>query len=189
MADDTPQDSTTPPADQPPTDGATPPADDNLGDPGKRALEAERAARREAEKQAKAVQKELEQLRQAQLSDSEKALAEAEARGKAAATTTFGQRLAAARFVAEAARRNADFDASGVLDDLNLAKYVGEDGEPDDKGIAAVVERLVPERQQQTGPKFGNADLGPRSTPAPPTDGSPKSLIAAGIAAADAAKR
>ena len=172
MADDTtPQDAPTPPADQAPTDGATPPADDNLGDPGKRALEAERAARKEAEKQAKAVQKELEQLRQAQMSESEKALAEAEARGKASATSAFGQRLAAAEFVAAAARRNPEYDASAVLEDLNLAKYVGEDGEPDAKGIAAAVERLVPEKAAQTGPRFGNADLGPRSTPPAPTDG------------------
>jgi hypothetical protein len=84
MADDTTPQDTTPPADQAPDDGANPPNDDNLGDPGKRALDAERAARKEAEKQARAVQKELEQLRQAQMSESEKALAEAEARGKLA---------------------------------------------------------------------------------------------------------
>ena len=189
MADDTPPQDTTPPADQAPDDGSTPPADDNLGDPGKRALEAERAARKEAEKQAKAVQRELEQLRQAQMSESEKALAEAESRGRSAAVTAFGQKLAAAEFVAAAARRNPEFDASAVLEDLNLAKYVGEDGEPDTKGLAAVVERLVPEKAAPSGPRFGNADLGPRSTPSALTDGSPKSLIAAGIAASDAAKR
>jgi len=185
MADDTPQDSDTStepaaPADQP--------AKDDLGDSGKRALEAERAARKEAEKQAKAVQRELEQLRQAQMSESEKAVAEAEARGRTSAITEFGQRLAAAQFVAEAAKRNPDFDAASVLEDLNLAKYVTEAGEPDGDGLAAVVTRLVPERASNPRPG-GDVGLGPRP-PAPPlTDGSPRSLIAAGIAASDATKK
>jgi hypothetical protein len=160
MADDT---STTAPADdQTPPDGTTPPADgDGLGDAGKRALEAERTLRREAEKQAKAVQRELEQLRQAQMSESEKAIAEAVARGRTEATTEFGQRLAAAQFVAAAAKRNSDFDAASVLEDLNLAKYVTDAGEPDDKGIASVVERLVPERATNPRPT-GDVGLGPR---------------------------
>lgn len=185
MADDT---STAPVDDQAAADGSTPPADaPDLGDAGKRALEAERAARKEAEKQAKAVQRELEQLRQAQMSESEKAVAEAAARGRSEAITEFGQRLAAAQFVAEAAKRNPDFDAASVLEDLNLAKYVTDDGEPDGKGIASVVERLVPERAANPRPT-GDVGLGPRPTPPAPTDGSPRSLIAAGIAAADAAK-
>jgi hypothetical protein len=183
MADDTPQDSSTstetPPADQS--------AKDDLGDSGKRALEAERVARKEAEKQAKAAQRELEQLRQSQMSDSEKALTEAEGRGRAAATVEFGQRLAAAQFVAEAAKRNPDFDAASVLEDLNLAKYVIEGGEPDGVGLAAVVKRLVPERASNPRPS-GDVGLGPRPTAPTPTDGSPRSLIAAGIAASDAAK-
>jgi hypothetical protein len=185
MADDT---STAPVDDQAVADGTTPPADAaDLGDAGKRALEAERTARKEAEKARKAVERELDELRKANLSESEKALAEAEARGRTAATTQFGQRLAAAQFVAEAAKRNPDFDAASVLEDLNLAKYVTDDGEPDGKGIASVVERLVPERAANPRPS-GDVGLGPRITPPAPTDGSPRSLIAAGIAAADAAK-
>ncbi len=186
MADDT---STTPVDDQNAADGITPPADaDSLGDSGKRALEAERTARKEAEKQAKAVQRELEQLRQAQMSESEKAVAEAVARGRTEATVEFGQRLAAAQFVAEAAKRNPDFDAALVLEDLNLTKYVTDGGEPDGKGIASVVERLVPERAANPRPA-GDVGLGPRPAAPAPTDGSPRSLIAAGIAASDAAKR
>ncbi len=186
MADDT----STPPADdQAPADGATPPPDgDGLGDAGKRALEAERTARKEAEKQAKAAQRELEQLRQAQMSESEKAVAEAVARGRTEATVQFGQRLAAAQFVAEAAKRNPDFDAASVLEDLNLAKYVTDDGEPDGKGLASVVERLVPDRVSNPRPA-GDVGLGPRPTAPAPVDGSPRSLIAAGIAAADATKK
>lgn len=183
MADEpstTPQDA--PSADAP----QDPPAqDDALGDAGKKAIDAMKAERNQARNELRAMQKELEQLRASQMSESEKALAEAEARGKSAATTAFGQRLAAAQFVADAARRNPDFDAASVLEDLNLAKYVTDDGEPDTKGIAAVVERLVPERAPDGPRRFGNPDLGPRPPAPPVTDGSPRSLIAAGIAASD----
>lgn len=48
-----------------------------LGDGGKRALESERTARREAERQAKAAQAELEALRAGQLTEHEKAIAQA----------------------------------------------------------------------------------------------------------------
>jgi hypothetical protein len=182
MADDTPQDT----QDQAPsTEPAT--GEDALGDAGKQALDRMKAERNEAAKQLKALQKELEQVRQAQMSESEKAIAEAVARGRTEATTEFGQRLAAAQFVAAAAKRNADFDAASVLEDLNLAKYVTDTGEPDDKGIASVVERLVPERASNPRPT-GDVGLGPRPAAPVLNDGSPRSLIAAGIAASDAAK-
>jgi hypothetical protein len=182
MADE--QNDTTP-QDAPSTEPAT--GEDALGDAGKQALDRMKAERNEAAKQLKALQKELEQVRQAQMSESEKAIAEAETRGRTSATVEFGQRLAAAQFVAEAAKRNPDFDAASVLEDLNLAKYVTEGGEPDGKGIASVVERLVPERANNPRPT-GDVGLGPRPTAPAPTDGSPRSLIAAGIAASDGAK-
>lgn len=183
MADDTPQETpqNQPAADAPATDA------DALGDAGKKALDAMKAERNQARTELNALRKELDQFKQAQMSESEKAVAEAAARGRSEAITEFGQRLAAAQFVAEAAKRNPDFDAASVLEDLNLAKYVTDDGEPDGKGIASVVERLVPERAANPRPS-GDVGLGPRPTPPAPTDGSPRSLIAAGIAAADAAK-
>jgi len=155
MADDT-QDTTTTDA---PEGAADQSATDDLGDPGKKALEAERAARKEAEKARKALERELEQIRTANLTESEKAVAEAEKRGRIAAMTEFGQRLVRSDFVAAAARRNPDYDAASVLDDLNLARFLTEDGEPDGDAIAKAVERLVP---TSNGPKFGNADQGPR---------------------------
>ncbi|MDO5534124.1 MAG: hypothetical protein Q4F65_05685 [Propionibacteriaceae bacterium] len=65
--------------------GATP-ADvaDKLGEGGKRALTAEREARKAAEDAAKALQAELDQIKQAQMSDLEKAQAQARSYEKAA---------------------------------------------------------------------------------------------------------
>ena len=139
---------------QPPATG------DELGEAGKKALETERARAKEFEKQAKQFQKELEQHKQASMSEAEKAVAEAEKRGVATATQTFAQRLVRSDFVAAAARVNPEFDAAAVLDDLNLAKFVGEDGEPDAAAIQKAVERLVP----AGGSRPPSFDGGARST-------------------------
>jgi hypothetical protein len=157
MADDTPQDSTT---EQP----VEAPAKDDLGDPGKKALEAERTARREAEKQRKALERELEQVRTANLSEAEKAVAEAEKRGEQNGIRRMAERLVREKFVAQAARRNPDYDASAVLDDLNLGRYLGDDGEPDTDALSAAVSRLVPAPAANPRP-VGNADLGAHPAP------------------------
>lgn len=114
-----------------------------LGEGGKKALEAERARAADFERQFKAAQKELEKARTAAMSDAEKAIAEAEAKGRSNATAEFGKRLAKAALDTAAARRNPDFDTA-ALEYVDLSRFVGADGEPDTKAIAAAVERLVP---------------------------------------------
>lgn len=112
--------------------------------------------------EAKAVAAELDKFRQASMSEAEKAVAEAETRGRQAAAVEYGQRLARAEFVAAAARRNPGYDATAVLDDLNWGRYVLDTGDADSDGIAAAVTRLVPEPAPVTGRGVGNPDLGPR---------------------------
>jgi hypothetical protein len=107
---------------------------------------------------------ELEKQRQAAMTDAERAVAEAEARGRTAATTEFGKELAQTQFDALAGRRNPDFDTTKALEYVDLAKFLGEDGRPDPKAIQAAVERLVP-APTDGPPSF---DGGPRtSAPAP----------------------
>src|SRR5690242_5040128 len=77
-----PAPSTTPAGDNAPATG-----EDALGDPGKAALAAERAAKRQAENDLKALRAELDELRARDLSDSEKLnkrASEAETRATAA---------------------------------------------------------------------------------------------------------
>jgi hypothetical protein len=103
--------------------------------------------RKEAAKyrtEAKAAASELETLRQASLSESERAVEDAEQRGRSAAATEYGKELAQTRFDAIAGRRNPDFDTAQALEFLDLGKFLGEDGRPNDEAIAAAVERLVP---------------------------------------------
>lgn len=153
------------PPQEPTTDQQQPATGDELGEAGKKALEAERARAKEADKRARAAERELETHRQASMTESEKAVAEAEKRGEAKATEKLAQRLVRSDFVAAAARVNPEFDAAAVLDDLNLAKFVGEDGEPDAAAITKAVERLVPAAAGFRPPSF---DGGARTTaPAP----------------------
>lgn len=88
--------------------------------------------------------KEFDEQRKAAMTDAERAVAEAEARGRTAATTEFGKKLAQTQFDALAGRRNPDFDTAKALEFVDLSKFLGEDGNPDDKAISAAVERLVP---------------------------------------------
>jgi hypothetical protein len=123
-------------------------------------------------KENREAAKQLEQQRKAAMTESERAVAEAEERGRTAAVQQYGQRLARTEFIAEAARRNPGFDASQILDDLNLARYIGEDGEPDSKAIAKAVQRLIPE-----------ANAG---TPQPPSfDGGTRQAAPAGVSMSD----
>lgn len=104
---------------------------------------------------------ELEQQRQASMTEAEKAVAEAEKRGRTAAATEFGKELAQTQFDALAGRRNPAFDTAQALEYVDLAKFLGEDGRPDLKAITAAVERLVP-APQEGPPSF---DGGTRTPP------------------------
>jgi hypothetical protein len=89
--------------------------------------------------------KELEKAQQATMTEAERALSEAEARGRTAAASEFGKRLARTEFDAVAGRRNPDFDTKSALEFVDLSRFLDEDGEPDPKAIKQAVERLVPE--------------------------------------------
>lgn len=94
---------------------------------------------RDQEKRAKAnagAAKELDELKASMMSETEKAVAEAEARGRKAATTDAGQRLAAAEI--KAALTGIVPDPSAIAEDLNLAKYVTDDGDVDLDAVGAL---------------------------------------------------
>lgn len=95
-------------------------------------------------KENKAAATEMDKQRRASMTEAQRAVAEAEARGRTTAVSEFGKRLVRTEFDAAAARRNPDVDTAGVLEFVDLARFVGEDGEPDVKAIKAAVDRLVP---------------------------------------------
>ena len=119
-------------------DGTT----DDLGDAGKKALAAEREARKAAEKAAKDAAAELEELRKAAMSDSEKAVAEAREAGRSEALAAANARIVRAEVMAAATGVLKDpADAIGFLD---LDQFTVTDSrDVDAEAIKSAIDSLV----------------------------------------------
>ena len=105
--------------------------------------------------------REYDEQRKAAMTEAERAVAEAEAKGRTAATAEFGKRLATSEIRAVAADAGADL--AGVFDYLDLSRFVGEDGEPDEKAIKAFVDGLP--KKEAAAPSY---DGGTRTPTTPP---------------------
>lgn len=119
----------------------------------KSALNDERKLRREAEAKFTKLEKD-------HMSEQEKAIAQAKDEGRKEAVQAAGRRLAAAEFKAAAAGKIGD--PAAALEVLDLSKFVGEDGEPDQTAIAKVVDRLAL-AMPVVPPPTGRVPAGPRS--------------------------
>lgn len=167
MADDT---TTDPPGGPPPPDPKL--TEPELGDAGKKALDEERSARRTAEKAAKAAQAELDKLREASMSEQEKAVAQARAEGRAEAFTQANERLLRAEVRAQAAGKLADpADAVHLLD---VMSFMDDKGEIDSKAIGSAIDALVKTKPYLSAkPGNGSGEGGPRGgTPPKQFDGN-----------------
>jgi hypothetical protein len=136
----------------PPPDGATPEGDGTTPEttPPPTAEDVARleARWRRSANSARPARSDLSEFKassKASMTETERALAEAREQAAAEVRTQYGARLARTEYIAEAAKRNPGYDVAAVLDDINLARFIGDDGEPDSKAIAASVARLVPE--------------------------------------------
>lgn len=167
MADDTPLDDDTATGADQSTDTTTGDQADDLGDAGRRALAEERRAR-------KAAERELANLRKAAMSDQERAVAEAKAAGATEAARAAAPRLVRAEFRAAAAGQVDQQTLDAYLEDVDLTKFVTDDGEPDLKAIAARIKRLG-------GGRPADFDGGARSTASNPADMNSLIRRAAGV--------
>jgi hypothetical protein len=87
------------------------------------------------------------------LTEAERAIAEAKAAGRQEAVAEAGKRLARAEIRAAAAAAGLKV-SDDDLDDLDMAKFVGDDGEPATDAIAARIKRwqaLAPEPSRPRG--------------------------------------
>lgn len=120
-----------PPTNTAPTPSAPPAAPDTTdSDPdagAKKALESERASRREAEKAAKRLEAELAELRKAQMTDQEKALDDARNEARTEVETRLRERLLSAEVRARVAGRSIDPDLVATLVDRKSLKWDGDD--------------------------------------------------------------
>lgn len=145
-----------------------PPAPPELGDPGKKALDDERAARKAAEKAHKEALVELEQLRTAALPDNEKLIKEAVDAARAETRHEVNGRLFAAVLKAETVGKLVDSD---LLADPEVAvRLLGFDeipvtstGDIDTEAISAAVASLIEAKPYLAGAM-------PPGTGTPPPD-------------------
>lgn len=140
----------------------------DLGDAGKRALEAERNTRRAAEKRTRDLETELARLREGSMSEQEKAVEQARREAKAEASTAFNVRLVQAEVRAVAAGKLTDpEDAIRFLDLDGFA--VDDDGKVDKKAVTKALDDLVkakPYLAASATRPTGDADQGARGSSA-----------------------
>lgn len=139
---------------------------DDLGDRGKKALDEERKARRDAEKERNDLRKKLEKLETDTLSGQEKAVKEAEDRGRKTAEQSSARRVAAAEL--KAALTGIVPNPTAIVEDLNLDRYLTEDGELDDEKVKQLKANYAD--LAKPGKPGGDADGGNRG------GGKPKQL-------------
>ena len=123
-------------------------------------------ASRRWEERAKAnadASKELDKLRQSQMSETEKAVAEAKATGRSEALREIGGRLVDAEVKAAAAGRLTEAQRDALLDGLNRSRFLTDDGDVDTARVAKWVDSIAPATQEPAQPEpIGRArvDLG-----------------------------
>jgi len=104
-----------------------------------------KALARKWEERAKANRKaaeELERLKRQQMTETEKAVAEAERRARTEAAREYGARLARAEFRALAAAKGLNID-SDIFDLVDTSRFVDDEGEIDEQAIKQAVAKLA----------------------------------------------
>lgn len=137
-----------------------------LGEPGKRAIAAERAERQKAEKAAKALQARLDAIEAENATEQDKAIKAARDEGKAEATTAANKIIIKSEVRAAATGKFVDpADAVAFLD---LDQFdVGDDGTVDAAAVTAALDALLLLKPhlaagEQKPPPAGNPDGGAR---------------------------
>lgn len=109
-------------------------------------------------KDNKTAADELATLKASQMSDQERAVTEAEAKGRTAAAAEYGQQLAVARFEAAAATAGVQLGEAAEL--IDTARFVAADGTVDTVAITAAVAtlaKLAPPAAGRSGGDFGGS--------------------------------
>jgi hypothetical protein len=146
------------PAEESQVDGATPDTDDESKDWKAEAEKLKAHARRweERAKANKVAADRLEQLERERMTDEEKARTEAFEGGRAAERTALTERLVAAEFKAAAAQAGRDVTAlPGLLEDLNVSRFLTADGEVDTERIGARVSALPAQQSRRSRRRLG----------------------------------
>jgi hypothetical protein len=135
----------------------TPATETPSGTPDVASLQAEvdkwKALSRKNEDRFKATSAELDQFRQASMSDADKAIEAAKAEARTAAFAEVGTRIADAELRAQAASAGVELPSAEFL---NMSRFVGSDGSVDSDAVTAFVSSLP---KPAAGPAF-RQDIG-----------------------------
>ncbi|MFJ3587528.1 hypothetical protein ACIQUY_29270 [Streptomyces sp. NPDC090231] len=133
--------------------------DDDKTDKGSSEAEKHKALSRKWEARAKenaAAAKELEELKAANATDSEKAIGEAVKKAVAEERSRGAAALARQVFLAGASGRLDN--PADVVEDVNLSKYIDANGDVDEDGLAKLIDRLAPKKPDTGGDEGGDGD-------------------------------
>lgn len=102
--------------------------------------------------------KELENVKLAALSDTEKAVELARQQARSEAFTEIGGQLVELAFTAATAGRG--IDVAALLDGVDRTRFLTEDGRADQEAINAWVDRIVPKPEVNVFPDLGQGARG-----------------------------
>lgn len=108
---------------------------------------------------------ELEQLRAGSLSDQQKAVKDAADAARAEERVKAGQRIAKATFEGALGHLKAE-DRNEILDGVNLARYIDDDGEVDTEKVRAYAARIAPVDTTRTRQRDFGAGVRAEGVPA-----------------------
>jgi hypothetical protein len=116
-------------------------------------------------KQLREAQKELETFRQASMTDQEKAVEEAKNWARTETLKQLGTHLVNAEFRAQAAGRDITAERLAVLlEDLDMSKYLTDEGQVDTERVAKKVDALAPKPDPTAAPTWPDLGQGARDT-------------------------
>ncbi len=172
------------PTDAPPTDPSTAPAADPPKDDRQAEIDrivAERVAREKRKhadetKDLRAKAAEADRLRKERETETEKAIREAEERGRNAALAESRPRLVLAEIRAAAAGRIDPSRLDDLVDDIDLGRYVRDDGSVDVERVRRKVDAWSPPKQEPDKPDEPEKPSGPRRPRPDPTQGTGRSV-------------
>ena len=116
--------------------------------------------------------KELEEFRRQSMTDQEKAVADARAAARAEALTEAGTKVAAAELRAAAAGRMTPEQVDVLLDGLNVARFLDENGDVDRAALVAFIDGIAPASEEKRN-QLLDLGQGTRSTSTTPLNGDP----------------
>jgi len=124
---------------------------------------------RQNEQAAKKLRRELDELRKKSMTDDDRALEDAKAAARAEVLAEVGAERVAAAF--ERALAGTDVDVDELVDGLNVAKFIDDDGHVDRDAVSAFVKRLGVTSSSSSSTKRPPVDMGQGARKPPATKG------------------